>query len=331
MRLSSQIDHPQVPGLLRHLAAQQLLHHQRPAQVHVHPGQVIDAVGVGDPLPGRQVLADLLRAAVQVADVRRDLGDHLAVGPQHQPQHAVRAGMLRTHVDQHLVAATVEFDQLGIRAARVAMPYLPGSRDIRWASGNPCAADGRPSRRARGCGANRRGPRTRCPIRSKTSRSCQLAVLQTRGRVGNSGKRPPRRPATAAASPSTPAGADGPGWRGGTPPRRAAATSTAAAFLASGLEIVDAADAVQHVEAQLGLVAQPAADLRQRGRRDLDPRIDRVEVAAGDGRTEFARPIADESLRISITSDTTFQLASFRPATLAPVARTQFKSPCHHT
>ena len=30
--------------------------------------------------------------------------------------------------------------------------------------------------------------------------------------------------------------------------------------------------------------------------------------------------------------DTTFQLASFRPATLCvPVARTQFRSPCHHT
>ena len=35
-------------------------------------------------------------------------------------------------------------------------------------------------------------------------------------------------------------------------------------FLRVRLEIVDAADAVQHVETQLRLVAQPAADLRQR-------------------------------------------------------------------
>ena len=39
-----------------------------------------------------------------------DLGDDFAVGPQHQPQHAVRAGVLRPHVDEHLVGADVEFD-----------------------------------------------------------------------------------------------------------------------------------------------------------------------------------------------------------------------------
>ncbi len=77
-------------------------------------GQVVHPVGVGNPLPRREVLADLLRAAVQIADVRRDLGDDFAVGPQHQPQHAVRAGMLRSHVDQHFVRADVEFDDAGI-------------------------------------------------------------------------------------------------------------------------------------------------------------------------------------------------------------------------
>ena len=40
--------------------------------------------------------------------------DDFAVGPQHQPQHAVRAGMLRAHVDQHLVGADVELDDAGI-------------------------------------------------------------------------------------------------------------------------------------------------------------------------------------------------------------------------
>ena len=96
--------------LLRHLHAAQLLDGQRVGQVHVHPGQVIHAVGVGDELDRRDVLADLLGAAVQVAQVRRDLGDDLAVGAQHQPQHAVRAGVLRPHVDEHLVGADVELD-----------------------------------------------------------------------------------------------------------------------------------------------------------------------------------------------------------------------------
>ncbi len=100
---------------------QQLLDRQRPAEIHVHAGQVIHPVGVGNPLPRRQVLADLLGAAVQIADVRRDFGDDFAVGPQHQPQHAVRAGMLRAHVDQHLVGADVELDDPGI--VQIAWPW----------------------------------------------------------------------------------------------------------------------------------------------------------------------------------------------------------------
>ncbi len=76
-------------------------------------GQVVHPVGVGNPLPRREVLADLLGAAVQIADVRRDFADDLAVGPQHQAQHAVRAGVLRPHVDEHLVGADVEFDDAG--------------------------------------------------------------------------------------------------------------------------------------------------------------------------------------------------------------------------
>ena len=64
-----------------------------------------------------------------------DLGDDFAVGPQHQPQHAVRAGMLRAHVDQHLVGADVEFDdarivdgghELCVRVRRVVYrPRMP--------------------------------------------------------------------------------------------------------------------------------------------------------------------------------------------------------------
>ena len=56
------------------------------------------------------ILADLLGTAVQIAQVRHDFGDDLAVGAQDEPQDAVRGRMLRPHVDEHLVGADVELD-----------------------------------------------------------------------------------------------------------------------------------------------------------------------------------------------------------------------------
>ena len=105
--------HAQMPAALGHAVAHQLFDRQRPAEIHVHPGQVVHAVGVRNPLPRREVLADLFRAAMQIADMRHDFGNDLAIGPQHQPQHAMRARMLRAHVHEHLVRADVELDDPG--------------------------------------------------------------------------------------------------------------------------------------------------------------------------------------------------------------------------
>jgi hypothetical protein len=58
-----------------------------------------------------------------------DLGDDLAVGAQHQPQHAVGAGVLRPHVDEHLVGADVELDEPEVDGA--CRPYWRRPDD-RW-------------------------------------------------------------------------------------------------------------------------------------------------------------------------------------------------------
>ncbi len=99
-------------GLLRDLLRQvaELLDRQRVGEVHVHPRQVVHAVGVGDEHDRRDVFADLLGAAVQVAKVRRHFGDDLAVGAQDEAEHAMGAGVLRAHVHQHLVGPNVELD-----------------------------------------------------------------------------------------------------------------------------------------------------------------------------------------------------------------------------
>ena len=169
---------------------QQLLDAQRPAEIHVHAGQVIEPVGVGQELARREVLADLLRRAVQIADVRRDFGHHFAVGPQRQPQHAVRAGMLRAHVDEHLVRLDVELDGFGLcmRSVSIDLPR----RD-------PVILDGHhiilPQRMAhpilRAEDAPQIGmPEKRTPDRSNTSRSCHSAVRQTPLTLGTSGNWP---------------------------------------------------------------------------------------------------------------------------------------------
>ena len=49
-------------GLLGQFQPQQLLDGQGPAEIHVHPGQVVHAVGVGDPLPRRETFSPIFSA-----------------------------------------------------------------------------------------------------------------------------------------------------------------------------------------------------------------------------------------------------------------------------
>src|SRR5262245_57829358 len=53
-------------------------------------------------------------------------------------------------------------------------------------------------------------------------------------------------------------------------------------FLSVRLEVIDAADELQHVEAQIRLVAKVRADLNESVRRNFDPRIDGFQIRAGD-------------------------------------------------
>ena len=70
--------------------------------------------------------------------------------------------------------------------------------------------------------------------------------------------------------------------------------SLLAAFFLVGVQIVDARDAIQIVERQGRLIAQIAADFEQAVRRDFDPRIDVLEVRAGDLVAELGLQLIDE-------------------------------------
>ena len=103
-------DQPDDHRLLRDLDVEQFLERQRHTEIHIHPGEIVHAVRVGHPLRAGQILPDLLGGSVQIPDVGGDFVNDFAVGPQQQAEHAMSAGMLRPHVDQHLVGADVEFD-----------------------------------------------------------------------------------------------------------------------------------------------------------------------------------------------------------------------------
>ena len=126
-------------------------HRQRLAE---HRGDVLERVAVADGVVPVAVLADLLDAAVQVAQHRVEVHDALAVDLEDDAQDAVGGGVLRAQVDEHLaVAERVELG-LALRARRVAA----GWRRRWW----PASGRGCPGRRASGCGSARSvmaGPR----------------------------------------------------------------------------------------------------------------------------------------------------------------------------
>ena len=88
-----------------HLEAEQLLDREA---VRVGVGlraQVIHALDERNDLLKFLLLRRLLDAGVQIADGRRRRHDGLAIELEHQPEHAMRAGVLRPHVDGHRFGA----------------------------------------------------------------------------------------------------------------------------------------------------------------------------------------------------------------------------------
>ena len=92
------------------LEPHELFHRQHVGQLLVHGAQVIHAVDVGDHLRVRHLLRVFLEAAVQVAEVRRNMLHQLPVGNDFEPQHAVRAGVLRPHLQDQVIALPLVTD-----------------------------------------------------------------------------------------------------------------------------------------------------------------------------------------------------------------------------
>jgi hypothetical protein len=97
-------DDPHGFYLVVHLDAHQLLNSQSVTQAVIHGSNVVHAVGVRNHPGIVHVLRMLFETAMEIPDVRSDLLYHLAVRLELQSQHTMRAGMLRPHVEDHLLA-----------------------------------------------------------------------------------------------------------------------------------------------------------------------------------------------------------------------------------
>ena len=111
---------PDVLGPARHLDVHQLLEGQDRRPLVEQRADVLERVGVADRLVVVGVLAQLLDAAVEVAEDRVEVDDLLAVELEDDPQDAVGRRVLGAHVDEHLaVAERVELGlALGPRRVR---------------------------------------------------------------------------------------------------------------------------------------------------------------------------------------------------------------------
>jgi hypothetical protein len=106
--------HAQVLPALRDLHAGEPFERAAVRPVGVHAADVVEPVRQRHHLQVRAVLGDLLDAAVQVADDRLGLRDHLAVEVRDDAAHAVRGRVRRADVDDELLegAATLARDRL---------------------------------------------------------------------------------------------------------------------------------------------------------------------------------------------------------------------------
>ena len=103
---------PDVLGPARDLDVEELLvgHDRRP--LAEERADVLERVHVGDRLVEVGVLAELLDAAMEVAEDRVEVDDRLAVELHHHPQDAVGRRVVGPDVDEHL--AVVERVELGL-------------------------------------------------------------------------------------------------------------------------------------------------------------------------------------------------------------------------
>ena len=188
MRCSSAMQHADVAHPLRDLEAEQLLHRHAERHAVGLRAQVVHPLDERDHLLPLLLLGGLLDAGVEVADGRRRREHRLAVELEHQPQHAVRAGVLRPHVDGHRFGADLGHQKWSV--ARLARSNAFSTMSQITCSNVRCTSCTRAVIVGRHVDVNRRRPPD-CPAVAR--RSARSVCMPERARRL---ERRPRRSAT---------------------------------------------------------------------------------------------------------------------------------------
>ena len=154
---------PDVLGAPRGADPVQLLEGDRRRVLVVHRGEVVHGVDVGQRGGVRRVLAQLLDAAVEVAEDRVEVGDDLAADLDHQAHDAMGGRVLRPHVHEHLAL----FEGVHLALALGLRRPIRDARPARSRRTRP-----RPARRARTQAGGGAQARLLGPVEVDADRGC---------------------------------------------------------------------------------------------------------------------------------------------------------------
>jgi|GEM_PF-3111493 len=121
----------EVLGALGDFEVEELLNSQGVGEVVGHRAEIVDAVGEGSDLGVELGLAGFLDAGVEVADVRSERDDGLAVDFEDKAEDTVGGRMLRAHVEDHgLVGDRVGAVRLVVRGGLLDDVFDAGDEEV---------------------------------------------------------------------------------------------------------------------------------------------------------------------------------------------------------
>ena len=96
-------DHPDVFNFFRNMDIHQFLYRNNITKIVVHRTNIVATIGKWYHLLIRQIFAMFFKAAMEIANIRCNLGYDFTIGKNLQSQNPMGARVLRSNIEDHLV------------------------------------------------------------------------------------------------------------------------------------------------------------------------------------------------------------------------------------